>query len=87
MSDYDFPELPSDDELGITDEDRKEYEKNLPDDGPEMNDAELAALLGEVPGGRAAAGAGKGSTGSGSSDTKKKPSRAELKAARWARGS
>jgi hypothetical protein len=46
MSDFDFPELPSDDELGITDEDREQYAKDFPDDGPEMSDAELAALLG-----------------------------------------
>ena len=49
MSDYDFPELPSDEELGITDADREEYEKDLGDDRPEMSDAELAALLGESP--------------------------------------
>ncbi len=49
MSGYDFPELPSDDELGITDADREEYEKDIGDDRPEMSDAELAALLGESP--------------------------------------
>jgi hypothetical protein len=47
MSDYDFPELPSDEELGITDEDREKYGEDLPADGPEMSDAKLAALLGE----------------------------------------
>ena len=30
MSDYDFPELPSDDELGITDEDREQYAQEGP---------------------------------------------------------
>jgi Peptidase family M28 len=45
MSDYDFPELPSDEELGITEEDGKD----LPDDGPEMSDEEMRALLGEEP--------------------------------------
>ncbi len=47
MSDYDLPELPSDEELGITDEDREQYGEELPDDGPEMSEAELAELLGE----------------------------------------
>ena len=48
MSDFEFPELPSDDDLGITDEDREQLEKDFPGDGPEMSDAELAALLGEA---------------------------------------
>ena len=48
MSDYDLPELPSDDELGITEEDR-EYLKELGDDRPEMSDAEMQALLGDAP--------------------------------------
>jgi hypothetical protein len=48
MSDYDFPELPSDDELGITEEDRKKYGEDLADDGPELSDKELAALLGDA---------------------------------------
>jgi len=58
MSDYDFPELPSDEELGITEEDRKKYGDDLPDDGPEMSDTELAALLGESAGSSAGAKAG-----------------------------
>jgi len=49
MSDYKFPELPSDDELGITDDDREQFAKDFPDDGQEMSEAELAALLGESP--------------------------------------
>ena len=48
MSDYDLPDLPSDDELGITKEDLEEYAKDLPDDGPAMSDEEMLALLGEV---------------------------------------
>lgn len=49
MTDYKLPDLPSDDDLGITDGDREEYEKNFPDDGPEMTDTEMAALLGDSP--------------------------------------
>ncbi|MGD8728315.1 MAG: M20/M25/M40 family metallo-hydrolase, partial [Gemmatimonadota bacterium] len=47
MSDFDLPELPSDEELGITDEDREKYGDDLQDDGPEMSADEMAALLGE----------------------------------------
>lgn len=57
MSKFDLPELPSDDELGITDEDRDFYAKELGDDRPEMSDAEMRALLGDAV--RAPAG-GKG---------------------------
>ena len=49
MSDFKLPELPSDDELGITEEDRKKYEEDLPNDGPELSADEMAALLGESP--------------------------------------
>lgn len=52
MSKFDFPELPSDDELGITDEDREQYAKDFPDDGPELSDAEMEALLGASPAAR-----------------------------------
>ena len=48
MSDYKLPELPSDDELGITDEDR-EFMQELGGDEPEMSEAEMKALLGDVP--------------------------------------
>ena len=65
MSDYDFPELPSDEELGITEEDRKKYEEDLPDDGPEMSDAELAALLGTPKAPKGAAGKGAVAEGPG----------------------
>ena len=49
MSDYDLPDLPSDDDLGITDEDLEEYAQDFPDDGPAMSEEEMLALLGEVP--------------------------------------
>lgn len=49
MADFNLPELPSDEELGITDEDREHLEGELPDDGPELSAEEMAALLGEVP--------------------------------------
>jgi hypothetical protein len=48
MSDYEFPDLPSDKDLGITDEDREKYEEEG-SDRPEMSDAEMAALLGNAP--------------------------------------
>ena len=47
MSDYDVPDLPSDDELGITDQDREALEE-LPEERPEMSADEMSALLGEV---------------------------------------
>jgi hypothetical protein len=47
MSDFKLPELPSDDELGITDEDLEELGGEISDDGPEMSSDEMAALLGE----------------------------------------
>jgi hypothetical protein len=46
MSDYKIPDLPSDEELGITKKDRENY---AADDKPEMSDKEMAALLGEAP--------------------------------------
>ena len=49
MTDFDFPELPSDDELGITDEDREVYEKDFAGGEPETSDPELSALLKDVP--------------------------------------
>lgn len=50
MSDWKLPDLPSDEELGITEEDRKKYGEDLPDDGPELSEQEMAALLGGTPG-------------------------------------
>jgi len=52
MSDYDFPDLPSDEELGITDEDREAYAKEFGDEPAEMSDTEMRALLGDAPAGR-----------------------------------
>ena len=50
MSDFKLPELPSDEELGISDADRKALEEEgLKDDGPEMSAEEMAALFSEVP--------------------------------------
>ena len=49
MNDLDFPELPSDDELGITDEDREQFEQDVENDSPEVSDPELEALLGDTP--------------------------------------
>jgi hypothetical protein len=48
MSKFDIPELPSDEELGITDEDREKLEEELPADRPELSEREMAALLGEA---------------------------------------
>lgn len=47
MSDFKIPDLPSDDELGITDEDIDKYGE---DGEPELSPAEQAALLGDAPG-------------------------------------
>ena len=49
MSTSDFPDLPSDKELGLTEEDLKELEGELSNDGPEMSAEEMAALFGEEP--------------------------------------
>jgi hypothetical protein len=62
MSDYKLPELPSDEELGITKKDRERYADQLPADEGEMSKSELLALLGDSP-----AGSGKG----GGKDKKK----------------
>jgi hypothetical protein len=47
MADYKLPELPSDEELGITKEDRERYDEG-PSEG-EMSKEELLALLGDAP--------------------------------------
>lgn len=93
MSDYDFPELPSDEELGITEEDRDAYEEEG-GDGPEMSEAELKALLGEEArppsptpktGGAAGAGAAAGAKASRAAEkAAKKAARSEKKAAKAA---
>jgi hypothetical protein len=46
VSKFDLPELPSDEELGITDQDRERLEEELPADRPELSKQEMAALLG-----------------------------------------
>ncbi|MEM7414112.1 MAG: M28 family peptidase [Gemmatimonadota bacterium] len=66
MTDFDFPDLPSDEELGITDEDRKAYEEEG-EDRPEMSDAEMAALLGEAPGSKQAGAPAAGAAGAAAS--------------------
>lgn len=48
MTDFDLPDLPSDKDLGITDEDH-EFLKEMGEDRPEMSDAEMKALLGDSP--------------------------------------
>ncbi len=67
MSDYKLPELPSDEELGITEKDREQYSDQLPDEG-EMSKAELLALLGDAK----PSGSGKGDTKSKKKDKKSK---------------
>lgn len=49
MSDFKLPDLPSDKDLGLTEEDLKDLEGEFQDDGPEMSAAEMAALFGEAP--------------------------------------
>jgi hypothetical protein len=49
MSDYKLPDLPSDEDLGLTAEEIKELEAESSDSGPEMTAEEMAALLGEAP--------------------------------------
>jgi len=84
MSDYKLPDLPSDDELGITDADREEYEKHFGDEGGELSEKELAALLGESPTPKKGAPAGSDAGGSEKAKASKKksskPTRAERRA-------
>ena len=49
MSDFKIPELPSDDELGITKKDLKDLEEVGGDTEPELSAKEMAALLGDSP--------------------------------------
>jgi len=65
MADYKLPELPSDDELGITDEDRDAFRKDMPSERPELTPEELLALLSDAPTrpGTQKKGAGKGDKG------------------------
>ena len=59
MSDYKLPDLPSDEDLGLTAEEIKELESEFSDGGPEMTAGEMAALLGEAPRGKPPAVAAK----------------------------
>lgn len=81
MTDYDFPDLPSDDELGITDEDREQYEKDFADEGSELTAEERAALLGESASSPKAAGpaGGAGTSGASGKAPDKKAARREEK--------
>ncbi len=47
MTDYDLPELPSDEELGITNEDKEQLDDDFPEEHPELSKEEMVALLGE----------------------------------------
>ena len=78
MSDYEFPDLPSDKDLGITDDDRENYEEEGAD-RPEMRDAEMAALLGNSPT-RGAGPSGAQSKGATASDAAPKQTRGERRA-------
>jgi len=49
MSDFKPPKLPSDKDLGLSKKEIEELEADFPDDGPEMTEAEMAALFGESP--------------------------------------
>ena len=46
MSDFKLPDLPSDEDLGIDDDDLEEF---IEDEGSELSAAEMEALLGETP--------------------------------------
>jgi hypothetical protein len=48
MSKFEPPDLPSDEELGITAEDRKRLEEEAPVERPELSKEEMVALLGET---------------------------------------
>ena len=72
MSKYDLPDLPSDDELGISEEDRDAYEAH-PEERPELSKEEMIALLGETFSPKAAGAAG----GSGKRETRKAAKKAK----------
>jgi len=79
MSDFEFPDLPSDEELGITDEDRKAYEEEFGGESTDTGDPELAELLGD------SATTPKPGDPSGSSPSPKDAKRTEKQLAREAR--
>ncbi|HSH76775.1 MAG TPA: M28 family peptidase, partial [Longimicrobiales bacterium] len=71
MSDYELPELPSDEELGITDDDRERYGE-LPEDRPELSEEEMVALLGQTRSPKPGGGSGDAPEGPGRPVTKKR---------------
>ena len=77
MSDFKLPDLPSDEELGLTKEEIEALEKELGEDsGPEMSAAEMAALFGEpapAPKAPPAAGAGTQKSGAAPGGAPKSP--------------
>jgi hypothetical protein len=80
MSDYKLPELPSDDELGITDEDKDKYGQ---ESEPELSPDERAALLGgsgKAPGGPPVGGAGTPPPATPKEKEKEKAAQKEAKA-------
>ncbi|MEQ1855041.1 MAG: M20/M25/M40 family metallo-hydrolase [Longimicrobiales bacterium] len=79
MSDYKLPELPSDEELGISKADRENYEEEDTGEG-ELSKSELLALLGDKAS-TAAAGGKAGDPKAGKSKKKGKAAKAEAKAA------
>ncbi len=80
MSDYNIPDLPSDEELGITKEDRENYGEELGADQPEMSDAERAALLG----GTTSSAAGQSADDAGAESDEKAKKKAAKAAAKKA---
>lgn len=85
MSKYDLPDLPSDEELGITEEDREQYEDSLPEDRPELSKEEMAALLGQTfsPKAAGAARAGSGPKKAGEKKKRKAGAKGSSWWARW----
>ncbi len=75
MTDYKIPELPSDDQLGITKEDRENYEDAAPSEG-ELSKSELLALLGDSP-----SSGGKGGKGDAKGKKSKNKEKSQAKAA------
>src|SRR5688572_18269988 len=76
MSDYKLPELPSDEELGITKEDKEKYKDEGPGEGG-LSKAELLALLGDSPSGGAKGGKGGDGKGGKKKDKEKPPTDAK----------
>jgi len=83
MTDYKIPELPSDDELGITKEDRERYGDDGSSEG-EMSKDELLALLGDEPSKPGAKAPPKGGGKSGKKGAKQSGGPAQKAAPAWA---